>query len=68
MLDLNDVCVTFYPNTSNERIALDHLSFHIDDGDFISVLGTNGAAALFYFFTNDARFCDNICCTFTIIA
>ena len=34
MLDLNDVCVTFYPNTSNERIALDHLSFHIDDGDF----------------------------------
>ena len=43
MLDLNDVCVTFYPNTSNERIALDHLSFHIDDGDFISVLGTNGA-------------------------
>ena len=43
MLDLNDVCVTFYPNTSNERIALDHLSFQIDDGDFISVLGTNGA-------------------------
>ena len=43
MLDLNDVCVTFYPNTSNERIDLDHLSFHIDDGDFISVLGTNGA-------------------------
>lgn len=43
MLDLNDVCVTFYPNTVNERIALDHLSLHVDEGDFISVLGTNGA-------------------------
>ena len=27
MLDLNDVCVTFYPNTSNERIALDPVSY-----------------------------------------
>lgn len=43
MLDLKDLCVTFYPNTINERIALDHLSFHVEDGDFISVLGTNGA-------------------------
>ncbi|MEF9967900.1 MAG: ATP-binding cassette domain-containing protein, partial [Longicatena sp.] len=43
MLDLKDVCVTFYPGTPNERIALDHVSFHVEDGDFISVLGTNGA-------------------------
>lgn len=43
MLDLTDVCVTFYPGTVNERIALDHVSFHVEEGDFISVLGTNGA-------------------------
>ncbi|MEG1474862.1 MAG: ATP-binding cassette domain-containing protein [Longicatena sp.] len=43
MLDLKDVCVTFYPGTPNERIALDHVSFRVEDGDFISVLGTNGA-------------------------
>ena len=43
MLDLKDICVTFHPHTVNERKALDHLSFHVNDGDFISVLGTNGA-------------------------
>lgn len=43
MLDLKNVCVTFHPNTVNERVALDHLSFHVEDGDFISILGTNGA-------------------------
>ena len=43
MLDLKDISVTFHANTVNERKALDHLSFHVEDGDFISVLGTNGA-------------------------
>lgn len=43
MLDLKDLCITFHAGTINERIALDHLSFHVNEGDFISVLGTNGA-------------------------
>lgn len=43
MLDLKDISVTFHANTVNERKALDHLSFHVENGDFISVLGTNGA-------------------------
>lgn len=43
MVELKDVSVTFYPNTIHERIALDHVSFQIEEGDFISVLGTNGA-------------------------
>lgn len=43
MLDLNDICVTFHPGTVDERVALDHVSFHVEKGDFISVLGTNGA-------------------------
>ena len=43
MLDLKDLCLTFYPGTFNEKVALDHVSFHVEEGDFISVLGTNGA-------------------------
>lgn len=43
MLDLKDISLTFYPGSVHERIALDHVSFHIENKDFISVLGTNGA-------------------------
>ena len=43
MLDLKELCLTFYPGTVNEKVALDHVSFHVEEGDFISVLGTNGA-------------------------
>lgn len=43
MLDLKELCVTFHPGSVDERIALDHVSFHVEDGDFISILGTNGA-------------------------
>ena len=43
MLDLKNLNLTFYPGTINEKVALDHVSFHVEEGDFISVLGTNGA-------------------------
>lgn len=43
MLDLQDICVRFHGGTSDEHIALDHVSLHVEAGDFISVLGTNGA-------------------------
>lgn len=43
MLDLTDICVTFHPGTVDERIALNNVSFHVEEGDFISILGTNGA-------------------------
>ena len=43
MLDLNDICMTFHPGTVNERRALDHVSLHLNDGDFVCVLGSNGA-------------------------
>lgn len=43
MLELQDICVTFHPGTIHERVALNHVSFHVEDGDFISILGTNGA-------------------------
>lgn len=43
MLDLKDVSITFHPGTVNERRALDHVSLHLDPGDFVCVLGSNGA-------------------------
>lgn len=43
MFDLKDVSITFHPGTVNERKALDHVSLHLDPGDFVCVLGSNGA-------------------------
>ena len=35
--------MTFHAGTINERKALDHVSLHLDKGEFVCVLGTNGA-------------------------
>ena len=43
MLDLIDVKKTFNPRSVNEKKALDGLSLHLDDGDFVTVIGGNGA-------------------------
>ena len=43
MLDLINVRKTFNPRTVNERVALDHLSLTLRDGDFVTVIGGNGA-------------------------
>ena len=43
MLKMIDVSKTFYPGTSNARLALDHLTLHVHPGDFISIIGANGA-------------------------
>ena len=43
MLDLINVRKTFNPRTVNERVALDHINLHLDDGDFVTIIGGNGA-------------------------
>ena len=43
MLDLKNVSKTFHPGTVNARTALDDLSLHLDEGDFVTVIGGNGA-------------------------
>lgn len=43
MLDLISVTKRFNIGTVNERVALDHLDLHLDDGDFVTVIGGNGA-------------------------
>ena len=43
MLELTDIRKTFNAKTVNEKIALDGISLHLDDGDFVTVIGGNGA-------------------------
>ena len=43
MLELHQVCKTFNPGTVNEKTALNHLSLTLEEGDFVTVIGGNGA-------------------------
>ena len=43
MLELYQVFKTFNPGTVNEKLALNHLSLTLEEGDFATVIGGNGA-------------------------
>lgn len=43
MLTIRNVTKTFFPGTVNERVALNDVSLHLDSGDFVTVIGSNGA-------------------------
>lgn len=43
MLKLINICKTFNKGTVNEKVALDHLNLEVADGDFITIVGSNGA-------------------------
>ena len=43
MLDLKDVTVIFNEGTVNEKVALSHIDLHLDQGDFVTIIGSNGA-------------------------
>lgn len=43
MLDLNCISKTFNAGTVNEKRALDGLELHLQEGDFVTVIGGNGA-------------------------
>ena len=43
MLKLENVCKTFNAGTVNERRALCNLSLHLRPGDYVTVIGSNGA-------------------------
>ncbi|MBR1843217.1 MAG: ABC transporter ATP-binding protein [Oscillospiraceae bacterium] len=43
MLELNNIYKTFNPGTINAKVALNGLSLSIKDGDFVTVIGGNGA-------------------------
>ncbi len=43
MLKLTNVCKTFNPGTINEKIALNHVNLELEEEDFVTVIGGNGA-------------------------
>ena len=43
MLHIENISKTFFPGTINEKRALQHLSLHLKPGDFVTVIGGNGA-------------------------
>ena len=43
MLEIRGVCKTFNAGTVNEKVALNGLNLTLKDGDFVTVIGGNGA-------------------------
>ena len=43
MLKLSNINKTFFPNSINERIALADVNLELQNGDFVTVIGSNGA-------------------------
>lgn len=43
MLHVEHIHKTFFAGTINEKVALQDLSLHLAPGDFVTVIGGNGA-------------------------
>ena len=43
MLKLENICKTFHPGTVNEKTALNGVNLTLEPGDFVTVIGGNGA-------------------------
>ena len=43
MLKIENVKKTFNPGTVNEKVALNGLNLHLKEGEFVTVIGSNGA-------------------------
>ena len=46
MLEIKHVSKTFNPNTITEKKALRNISLKLDEGDFVTIIGGNGAGKL----------------------
>ena len=43
MLEVNDLHKTFNIGTINEKVALDGVNLKLNSGDFVTIIGGNGA-------------------------
>lgn len=43
MLDIQNISKTFEKGTVNEHVAINNLSLKLEDGEFVTVVGSNGA-------------------------
>ena len=46
MLELKNIYKTFNPGTINEKVALNGLNLTLNEGDFVTVIGGNGAGRI----------------------
>lgn len=46
MLELKNIYKTFNPGTINEKVALNGLNLTLNEGDFVTVIGGNGAGKI----------------------
>ena len=43
MLDIQHVTKVFFPGTVNEKVALENIDLHVEKGDVVCVIGSNGS-------------------------
>ena len=48
MLEIQNVSKTFNAGTVNEKTALNGLNLKLNEGDFVTVIGGNGAGTVSY--------------------
>ena len=48
MLELQSISKTFHPGTIHAKKALQNLSLSLNDGDFVTVIGGNGAGKSYF--------------------
>ena len=56
MLDIQRISKTFNPGTVNEKKAITDLSLHMKKGEFVTVIGSNGACKTTLFIDLAGRF------------
>ena len=47
MLEIQNVTKVFFPGTVNEKVALENINLHVEKGDVVCVIGSNGSGKLF---------------------
>lgn len=48
MLDIQNISKTFEKGTVNEHVAINNLSLKLEDGEFVTVVGSNGARKKYF--------------------
>lgn len=48
MLKITHLHKTFFPNTPNEKKALRGVNLTLEEGDFVTVIGSNGSRQIYF--------------------
>ena len=56
MLELKNIYKTFNPGSINEKRALNGINLTLEDGDFVTIIGGNGAGEIHHAECHCGRF------------